>query len=340
MSKKRVLITGCSGQLGSAIRAVIDRTKYDVYGIDLNRPTDGDEMMNFYRVDLTNSQEVDMFFRMVPEMDIIIHLAATILGVAGFNNADFMIMADDITMTKNLLENAGGKFIFLSSSMVYERNTTALSKEPDTENTPPPLTGYGMSKLVGEQMVKHWGNTYSYGQKWTIWRPFNIITPWEESQISVQNGQIHFQGWSHVFADFMHKLLVLKQNPLEIIGDGTQIRCFTWYEEVAECIVDNLENPDTENEIFNIGNDEPVAMANLAGVIYDEAVARGHLPDVPLDLKSILDIPRDVKHRRPDVSKARNLLGFEARVKLKESIGYLMDEWEKVINEEAISDNR
>lgn len=318
--KKTVLITGAAGSLGTEIRKKLDRSKYDVICIDIVDDIAGEEW--YWKVDLAAdySDYMDMMYH--HGADFIIHCAATIYGVAGFNNNGYRILSRDILMTKNVLDmcNIDTKIIFLSSSMVYEKAYAGSGgvKEDQLEKYPAPSTGYGLSKYVGEAMVREWGKKSGH---YTIWRPFNIITPYERAKPEL--------GYAHVFADFFDNILIKKKNPLPIIGDGYQVRCFTWIEEVADCIVDNLENPDTNGEAFNIGNYEPITMRELATMIHDEAVARGHLPDLMLTFQTTKTFDADVLHRAPNVGKAMRSLGFEARVKTKESISILMDEWEK-----------
>lgn len=318
----KILVTGSAGSLGNVLCRKFDARGYNIYGADKNTS----EFTN-YVIDLTDEYKVEEMFDKLPNPDYVVHCAATIYGVGGFNKNGFDILANDTAMTRNLLNYTGGntKFVFMSSSMVYENVPKFKgvgfhedAKETDVEKYPAPRTGYGFSKYMGEQLVREWQR--QYGGLYTIWRPFNIITPHEVAKPEL--------GYAHVFADFFQHLVIEQKSVLPIIGDGEQIRCFTWIDEVADCIVDNLTNPDTDNTAFNVANREPVTMKELAFAIHDEAVRRGIRDTQTLDFKTVKEFPLDVKYRVPNVDLARNTLGFEARVKLQESIGYLMDEWE------------
>ena len=109
--------------------------------------------------------------------------------------------------------------------MVYE-NCQGTVKEDDIDTVIAPYTEYGLSKYVGEKMSIAFKK--QYGVEYTIWRPFNVLTPYERTE-----GQ---QGISHVFADFMHEIIIKRSNVVSVLGDGKQIRCFTWIDEVAEAI--------------------------------------------------------------------------------------------------------
>ena len=143
-----------------------------------------------------------------------------------------------------------------------------------------------------------------YGIKYVIWRPFNILTPHEKSGEE--------QGISHVFADFITSLVVEKKNPLPIIGNGNQVRCFTWIEDVANMIGDWSFEDKTDNETYNVGNPEPITMKDLARLIYQG--------DDELKFETTKDYHDDVLIRIPDVSKIERELGFKPTVKVKEAI--------------------
>jgi len=323
MSSKTVLVTGAAGSLGSKICRALSDKNYNVVGTDVNH---GDFVFRSDCFDLTSHIGQMYIQRMMEESnpDFVIHCAATIYGVAGFNDNGYDIFSNDVLMLKNVLDAAPKecKFIYTSSSMVYENVPPQAegAMEHYINYYPPPITGYGLSKYVGENMVRLWNEKTD--QSYTIWRPFNIITPYETAD--------KHQGYSHVFADFFENILIKKLNPLPLIGDGNQIRCFTWIDEVVECIVDNLENPATENKQYNIGNFEPITMKILATMIFREAQARGYIDNKEiLNFETEMSFARDVIYRVPNVVKAEMELGFKAQVKTETSVRFLMDEWEK-----------
>ena len=193
---------------------------------------------------------------------------------------------------------------------VYE-NCQGTVKEDDVNEVTAPYTEYGLSKFVGERMSIAFKK--QYGIDYTIWRPFNVLTPYEKCE-----GQ---QGISHVFADFMHQIIVKRSNVVPVLGDGKQIRCFTWIDEVAEAIAKHSFNPKSNGEAFNLGNFEPITMLDLArriraiavtefGIEYDYALTFDHKPAYK----------NDVLHRVPDVTKALDVLGWEAQMKVNDSL--------------------
>ncbi len=267
----------------------------------------------FVRGDLTDRAFVD---QVVAGVDAVIQAAALIYGVGGFHKYPADILSKDITLHSNILEsmlkNGINKMVYISSSMVYERCQTHPSKEADVDESLIPSTDYGLSKLVGERLTQAFHR--QHGMNFTIWRPFNIITPHEKGESEL--------GTSHVFADYIKHIIVEKQTTLPIIGDGEQIRCFTWIGDVARGIADFSFDARAENEIFNLGNPEPISMKALAGIIYEKAKENG-LVDAEGELKfeSKMSFKDDVRIRIPDVSKAKDVLGWEPTLKADESVG-------------------
>ena len=267
----------------------------------------------FVRGDLTNGVFVD---DVVKGVDAVIQAAALIYGVGGFHRFPADILSKDITLHSNILEsslkNGISRMVYISSSMVYERCQTHPSKEADVDHSLIPSTDYGLSKLVGERLTQAFHR--QHGMDFTIWRPFNIITPHEKGESEL--------GTSHVFADYIKNIIVEKRTVLPIIGDGEQVRCFTWIGDVARGIADFSFDDRAKNEIFNLGNPEPITMKALANIIFEKAKENGLIENTgELTFESKMSFSDDVRIRIPDVSKAKDVLGWEPTLKADESVG-------------------
>jgi UDP-glucose 4-epimerase len=311
----KILVTGASGSL---MRAVIPRlidAGHEVRGVDnFGRygREDPPEDIEFIEGDLTDPI---MVRRAVGGVDAVIQAAAQIYGVAGFHQYPADILQRD-TMLHGLIlreafQRSVRRVVYISSSMVYERQRD-VAREEDVADMLVPLTDYGLSKLVGERLSRAFQQ--QYGLPFTIWRPFNIVGLHEPAHPSEA-------GISHVFVDFVHRIVVEQQNPMLILGSGEQVRCFTWIEDVARAIADYSFDDRTLNQDFNLGNPEPISMKGLAQRIYEiyhEEI--GESPSGPLAFRHDPVFADDVEVRIPDVRKALQTLGWRAEVRLDEML--------------------
>lgn len=244
-------------------------------------------------------------------MDGVIQAAAQIYGVAGFHRYPADILQRDTLLHGLILREAVQRnvqrVVYVSSSMVYER-LEDVAREAEVPDLLVPLTDYGLSKLMGERLSQAFA--VQHGLAFTIWRPFNIIG-FHESARGFD------PGVCHVFADFIQRLVYEDQNPMLILGSGQQVRCFTWIGDVADAIAEHSFGAATHNNDFNLGNPEPVTMRELAERI--DVIARqltGNRRTTPLAFTHLPAFGDDVKVRIPDITKARQSLGWNPTVTL------------------------
>lgn len=288
-----------------------------------------ERLYTFLQGDLSDESFVKSIFDQ-HKIDYVIQAAARIFGVHGFHQYPADILMYDTRLHANILRAAHAhdvkRVAYISSSMVYERTETVPTKEENLDEMKIPLTDYGLSKLVGERLSKAFQK--QYGLPYTIWRPFNIITPFERAEKE--------PGVAHVFADFLEKILVQRQNPMEILGDGNQIRSFTWIYEVADAIGRFSFDQRTENNVFNLGQydaddkTEAVTMKELAQRIFDKGKRRGIIPaNEHLQFTYRVDDlikNTDVKLRIPDPSRARQIFGWTTAIHLDEALDHCVDQ--------------
>jgi UDP-glucose 4-epimerase len=207
------------------------------------------------------------------------------------------------------------KVTYMSSSMVFESAPTWPSYEGQQREIPPPISSYGFQKLAVEYyaIAAH----DQYGLPYTICRPFNCVGVGEmraRSEIEVLSGNVKL-AMSHVVPDLVQKV-VKGQDPLHILGDGNQIRHYTYGGDLARGIVTAMEHPAALNEDFNLSTAESTTVLELAENIWHRL--RG--PDVPFRHVSDDPFEHDVQKRVPSVSKAKETLGFEATTTLDEML--------------------
>src|SRR5207302_8995438 len=205
------------------------------------------------------------------------------------------------------------KITVLSSSMVFESASVFPTPEGAQLTSPPPRSTYGFQKLATEYFAR--GAHEQYGLPYTIVRPFNCVGIGERRALrdhDVMSGNVKL-ALSHVVPDLVQKAL-RGQDPLHILGDGGQVRHYTYGGDLAHGIRLAMESDRAVNEDFNLSTAQSTTVHELAELIWRKV----HGPGRPLRLVSDPPYEHDVQMRVPDVRKAREVLGFEATTSLDE----------------------
>jgi UDP-glucose 4-epimerase len=206
------------------------------------------------------------------------------------------------------------KVTYLSSSMVFESAKSWPSEEGSERAIPPPLSSYGFQKLAVEYFAR--AAHEQYGLPYTILRPFNCVGIGEGralGDVEVLSGNVKL-AMSHVVPDLVQKV-VKGQDPLHILGDGGQVRHYTYGGDLARGIVLAMEHPEALNQDFNLSTARSTTVLELAELIWRKL--RGdepfrHVSDPPFE--------HDVQRRVPSTEKARQILGFEATTSLEDML--------------------
>ena len=195
--------------------------------------------------------------------------------------------------------------------MVYESATVFPTPEGAQLTSPPPISTYGFQKLASEYFAK--GALEQYGLPYTIVRPFNCVGIGERRAVrdtDVMSGNVKL-ALSHVVPDLVLKVLK-GQDPLHILGEGNQVRHYTYGGDLARGIRLAMESPKAVNDDFNLSTAASTTVLELAELIWRKI----HGPDKPFRYVSDPPFEHDVQLRVPDVRKAREVLGFEATTTL------------------------
>jgi nucleoside-diphosphate-sugar epimerase len=196
--------------------------------------------------------------------------------------------------------------------MVYESTENWPSSEGDELRIPPPLSTYGFQKLAVEFFARAAWDQYQL--PYTILRPFNCVGIGERKalgDVEIKSGTISL-AMSHVVPDLVQKILK-GQNPVQILGDGEQLRCYTYGGDLAKGIIKSLEHPNSRNDDFNLSTAEVTSVLQLAEIIWKKI----YLDESEFAYEKIAGFPHDVKKRIPNISKAKDLLDFEATTTLE-----------------------
>jgi UDP-glucose 4-epimerase len=199
---------------------------------------------------------------------------------------------------------------YLSSSMVFESTDRWPSVEGDERKVPPPLSSYGFQKLAVEYFARAAWDQYKL--PYTICRPFNCVGIGESRALGgtiVKSGNVDL-ALSHVVPDIVQKVLK-GQTPLHLLGNGEQIRHYTYGGDLAKGIVQAMKHPGATNEDFNLSTAESTTVLDLAKLIWMKIQ-----PEKPFVVTFDKPFEHDVKKRIPSVEKAKHVLGFEATTTL------------------------
>jgi len=319
MNAPRVLVTGSEGLIGGYLTRELLFRGYDVTGIDnfSKHGTAGRQDTPGYRLIEGDADDEAVLDEALADCDHFIACAAMIGGLGYLHGVPLDLLIDNERLTIAAVQagirahKAGSlrKVTWVSSSMVYESATTWPSAEGDELRIPPPPSAYGFQKLAVEYFAR--AAREQHGLPYTIIRPFNVIG----ARDYPPGGKADASRFtSHVVPDLIRKVLS-GQDPLRILGDGSQVRCYTWAGDLARGIVMSLDNPAAEDEDFNIASDNPVTVAELAEMIWSKLK-----PGVPFRLAGDAAYAHDVQKRVPDTSKARDLLGFTASTPLSDML--------------------
>ncbi len=310
---KSVVVTGGCGFIGTEVVRQLLAEGYRVRVVDdLSKPeSQVSDTYEFIQFDLADPQRTLKAFE---GMDVCINLASKIGGIGYFHKYPATIISENCKIYSSTFEAAAKcgmkRMIYVSSSMVFESTQTFPSHEEDIFQVPPPLTSYGMSKLIGEYYCRAFFDEHKL--PYTILRPFNAFgineAPGEEV------------GYAHVIPDLIKKALC-NSSAIEILGDGEQSRCFTHVRDVARGIIMAMENEKAVNEDFNLGTSKEIRILDLARRIFE--ICR---PGEAFRVKFVQGFTYDIRRRVPESSKAKRFLGWEPRVRLEEGLAEVV-EW-------------
>ncbi len=322
----KILITGSAGFIGGYLVQELIRQGHEVVGIDnyskygpVERQHDGHPAYRFIEGD---ARDVTLLEEQLLDCDHFIAAAAMIGGISYFHAIPYDLLTVNERITGAACDAAIQarrhgrlqKVTFVSSSMVYESVDRWPTVEGDEFHMPPPRSAYGFQKLAVEYHARAAWDQYRL--PYTIVRPYNVVGLGESRALGaseVKSGNIEI-AMSHVVPDLVQKVLK-GQDPLHILGDGNQVRHYTYGGDLAKGIALAIEKEEAWLEDFNLSTATPTTVRELASLIWRKLKG-----DTPLVLAHDEPFPHDVQQRTPDVSKARNLLGFEARTGLDEML--------------------
>ena len=323
----KVLVTGSAGFIGGYVVEELLGRGHEVVGLDnfskygpVTHSYDNHPGYHFVEGD---ARDTELVTKLLADCDHFIAGAAMIGGISYFHAYAYDLLATNERIMAASCDAAIAahrdgrlqKVTYMSSSMVFESTEHWPSAEGDERKIPPPLSSYGFQKLAVEYYARAAWEQYKL--PYTIVRPFNCVGVGEGralGEAEVLSGNVKL-AMSHVVPDLVQKI-VKGQDPLHILGEGNQVRHYTYGGDLAAGIVVAMEHPAATNDDFNLSTAESTTVLELAEVIWRKIKGA----DVPLRIVHDDPFEHDVAKRVPDVTKTREVLGFEATTTLDEML--------------------
>jgi UDP-glucose 4-epimerase len=310
--KKTVLVTGAAGFIGSHLCDALLAREYEVIAVDnlsMGKLENLSQCLqhagfSFHQVDVVDAEVLQA---LGATAEVIVHLAAFKIPRYGKAIDTLRINALGAFNVLNLAAKTGAKTVLASTSDVYGKNPELPFREESDSIIGPstiPRWSYAVSKLFEEHLALAYQDAYGFSV--SLVRFFGSYGP-----------RHHLSWWGGPQSVFISA--VLKDEEIEIHGDGLQTRSFSYISDTVDGLVRVIENDRANGEILNIGSIHEITIKDLAYLIK-------RLSQTPGELK-IRFVPyesfgryEDVPRRVPDIDKARNILGFDPKVSLEEGL--------------------
>ncbi|HWB81792.1 MAG TPA: GDP-mannose 4,6-dehydratase [Nannocystaceae bacterium] len=313
MKSQKLLVTGGAGFIGSSLvdrllaadcEVVVVDDFNDYYDPALKRANVAAHVQHpKYRLVEADIREGERMAELVRSFapDCIVHLAAR-AGVRPSLSDPMLYETTNAQGTLHLLEAARHakvpKFVFASSSSVYGLNT----KVPFAEGDPllRPASPYGATKLANEAMCHAY--SHLYGLPIVSLRFFTVYGPRQRPDLAIRK-----------FAERM-----LAGKPIELYGDGSTSRDYTFIDDIIRGVVAAIELDARGHEVFNLGNSSPVTLAELVRALEDVLGVHAKIERLP-------EQPGDVPRTFADTTKAEQRLGFRPSTPLDHGLEVFAD---------------
>lgn len=304
------LVTGAAGFIGARTSQMLLEQGHSVVGIDnMNdaydprmkeyrlRNLQANQGFSFHKADISEKPVIDLFRN--DKFDGVIHLAAR-AGVRFSVENPWVFLESNVLGTLNMLEVCRQfgckKIVMASTSSIYGENPPYPT--PETASSSEPLQPYAASKKGAEALTHSYHHLYDIDV--TIVRYFTVYGPAGRPDLAM----FRFVQW------------VTEGQPVRINGDGTQSRGFTYIDDIVRGTIAALKP--VGYEIVNLGGHEVITINGLVELIEELTGKKADVKYGPPNLA-------DMFTNWADVSKAREMLGWQPQVTLKEGVGHLID---------------
>ena len=298
-NKKKILVTGAAGFLGSHLSEQLSNIGHEVIGIDNMIGGYADNVpknIEFFKIDCCDFKQIK---KIMEGVNVVYHCAATAHeGLSVFS--PFEITKNNYLASVSIFSAAVNakvkRIIFCSSMARYGEQSTPFLESMK----PAPVDPYAISKVAAEDVLINLCELNKI--EWVIAVPHNIIGPKQKYDDPFRN----------VVSIMINRMLQGKA-PI-IYGDGEQKRCFSYIDDCLKCLMPMLDQKNLNKQIINIGPDEEFVTINKIAELCSNITG--------INLSPIYKPgrPREVKHATCSADKARKLLNYKTSTTLKEGI--------------------
>lgn len=309
------LITGSAGFIGFHLAEELLRSGEKVIGLDdvndyystelkwdRNSILEEDERYRFYHEDLSDLDALKQIF-LENDIDRVCHLAAQ-AGVRYSVENPHAYQKSNLEGFTNILEMSRNhevdNLVYASSSSVYGGNEKIPYNEDDDVTRP--ISFYAATKVSNELMAHSYSHLYDL--PCTGLRFFTVYGPWGRPDMAL----------------FKFTDRIVRGEPIDVYNFGDMKRDFTFVDDIIDGVISSLEKP-LDYEIFNLGNNTPVNLMDFIEMIEAELGMEAEKNMLPMQ-------PGDMKVTYADISKAKEMLGYEPETDIEEGIARFMD-WYK-----------
>jgi len=307
----KYFVTGGAGFIGSFLaESLIDRGDQLIVLDDFSTGRLSNLKNVVSDIEVINGSILDknLVDKLVTRSDQIIHLAAS-LGVLNIVNKPLESLKTNLTGSEIVLEAANSQrkpVLLASTSEIYGKNSKLQLNEEDDRILGHPLKSrwsYSEAKAIDESLAYF----YYLNERLPIRivRLFNTVGP---RQVG---------SYGMVVPRFVSA--ALKNQPLEVYGNGEQIRCFCHVEDVVSALLLVMDSEQAVGEVFNIGNNQQVSILDLAKRVIEVTNSKSEIVKIPYS-KAYPEGFEDMQRRVPDISKIKNILGWTPKIGLDQII--------------------
>lgn len=305
----KYLITGGAGFVGSHLAEKLVQNGDQVTVLD-NFSTGQQINLKNSNVEIVKGSIFDqqLVSKLIEKTDHVLHLAAA-LGVFNIVNKPLESLKTNLQGAEIVLEIANKykkPILITSTSEIYGKNDKVPLNEEDDRLLGSPLKSrwsYSEAKAIDESMAYFYFQ--EYGLPVRLVRLFNTVGPRQVGRYGM------------VVPRFVSS--ALKNEPITVYGDGSQIRCFCHVDDATDALIKVIESEKAIGQLFNVGNNQQITIMDLARKVIEVTGSKSKIELVPYE-KAYGPGFEDMQRRVPDISKIKNTLGWQPKIGLEQII--------------------